>query len=71
MKTHELTIKGCITVPENVSADQFGDEFIAFIESKGYSFGGGIGPYQYELDENDDSAEQSATSSSHGDKETE
>jgi hypothetical protein len=42
----EITIEGIITTTEGVDPDKFSDEFIAWIESKGYSFGGGIGPYK-------------------------
>ena len=34
-------IQGCVTVPEEVSMDEFIDEFIAFIEKNEWSFGGG------------------------------
>ena len=36
----EIEIQGCVTVPEDVSMDDFVDKFIAFIEENG-SFGGG------------------------------
>ena len=35
-------IKGVIETPNNVSTDQLTNEFIEFIESKGYTFGGGF-----------------------------
>lgn len=47
----EITIDGIITTTEGVDPDKFTNEFIAWLESKGYSFGGGIGPY---LDNNID-----------------
>ena len=37
----EIEIKGCVTVPEEVSMDDFIDKFIAFIEENEWSFGGG------------------------------
>ena len=37
----EIEIQGCVTVPEEVSMDEFIDEFIAFIEKNEWSFGGG------------------------------
>lgn len=42
---NEITINGVVTVPKGIDADKFSDEFIEWIESKGYTFGGGIGPY--------------------------
>lgn len=44
----EIEIDGIITVPDGVDADKFSDEFIAWLESKGYTFGGGIGEYNEE-----------------------
>lgn len=38
----EFEIQGCIEVPINLSEDEFFNEFIGFIESKNWSFGGGI-----------------------------
>lgn len=42
----EFEIDGVISVPDSIEIthDQLTDEFIEWIESKGYSFGGGIGP---------------------------
>ena len=37
----EIEIQGCITVPEEVSADEVIDKFIAFVEETDWSFGGG------------------------------
>ena len=37
----EIEIQGCVTVPEEVSMDEFIDEFIAFIEKNEWSIGGG------------------------------
>ena len=37
----EIEIQGCVTVPEEVSMDEFIDEFIAFIKKNEWSFGGG------------------------------
>ena len=37
----EIQIQGCVSVPEEVSMDDFIDKFIAFIEDNGWSFGGG------------------------------
>lgn len=37
----EIEIQGCVTVPEEVSMDEFIDKFIAFIEKNEWSFGGG------------------------------
>jgi hypothetical protein len=46
--THELTINGCIVVPSNVDHHKFFDQFVAFLDGHGYSFGGGIGPFVIE-----------------------
>ena len=37
----EIEIQGCVSVPEEVSMDEFIDKFIAFIEKNEWSFGGG------------------------------
>ena len=37
----EIEIQGCVTVPEEVSMDEFIDEFIALIEKNEWIFGGG------------------------------
>lgn len=37
----EIEIQGCVTVPEEVSMDDFVDKFITFIEENKWSFGGG------------------------------
>ena len=39
--TKEIEIQGCVSVPEEVSMDDFIDKFITFIEENGWSFGGG------------------------------
>ena len=41
----DITINGVVTTPEGIDDNKFGDEFIEWLESKGYYFGGGIGPY--------------------------
>jgi hypothetical protein len=38
----EFEIQGCIEVPISLSEDEFFKEFIGFIESKNWTFGGGI-----------------------------
>lgn len=38
----EFEIQGCIEVPPEVTEDEFWNAFIGFVESKGWSFGGGI-----------------------------
>jgi len=38
----EIKIYGCVEVQPEVSMDSFVDEFIKWIESKGWSFGGGF-----------------------------
>lgn len=37
----EIEIQGCVTVPEDVTMDDFIDKFISFIEENNWSFGGG------------------------------
>lgn len=37
----EIEIQGCVTVPEEISMDDFIDKFISFIEENNWSFGGG------------------------------
>ena len=39
--TKEIEIQGCVSVPKEVSMDDFIDKFIAFIEENRWSFGGG------------------------------
>lgn len=39
--TKEIEIQGCVSVPEEVSMDDFIDNFITFIEENRWSFGGG------------------------------
>lgn len=38
----EFEINGCIEVPPEVTENEFWRTFIGFVESKGWSFGGGI-----------------------------
>ena len=38
----EIEINGCIEIPPEISCDEFYDIFIAFIESQGWYFGGGM-----------------------------
>lgn len=38
----EFEINGCIAVPNEITEDKFYDIFINFVESQGWSFGGGI-----------------------------
>jgi hypothetical protein len=42
IKTREIEIGGCVTVPESCSEDEFSDKFIDFLERNYWSFGGGI-----------------------------
>ncbi len=37
-----VEISGCIEIPTNVETDFVIDEFIKFVESKGWTFGGGF-----------------------------
>jgi hypothetical protein len=38
----EFEINGCIEVQPEITEDEFWSIFIDFVESKGWSFGGGI-----------------------------
>ena len=38
----EIEIQGCVEVSPEVDADLFASEFIRWIESKGWRFGGGF-----------------------------
>ncbi len=38
----EFEINGCVSVPPDVTDDEFSDAFLGFLESKGWYFGGGI-----------------------------
>lgn len=38
----EFEIQGCIEVTAEVTEDEFWAAFISFVESRGWSFGGGI-----------------------------
>lgn len=42
---NELTINGVVIVPADVDVDKFTDELLAWMESKGYKFGGGVAPF--------------------------
>ena len=42
MMDKEFEINGCVMVSPDVTYDDFWDEFIGFVESKGWFFGGGI-----------------------------
>ena len=38
----EIEIQGCVEIPEGMSADEFADAFIGWIEAIGWRFGGGF-----------------------------
>ncbi len=42
----EFELNGYVEVPPEVTFEEFWDEFIGFIESKGWYFGGGINEIQ-------------------------
>ena len=42
----EFEINGCIEVQAEITEDEFSNAFIQFVESKGWSFGGGINEIQ-------------------------
>lgn len=45
MKMKEFKIDGCISVPEDITEEEFWNQFIDLIESKQWLFGGGIHEY--------------------------
>ena len=38
----EIAINGCIEIPPEMTLDEFENEFIKWVESKGWFFGGGF-----------------------------
>ena len=38
----EIEINGCIEIPPEMTLDEFENEFIKWVESKGWFFGGGF-----------------------------
>ena len=44
--THEIEIDGCLNVPTTVSLNDVVDEFLAFIEKRGWYFGGGFNEFK-------------------------
>ena len=38
----EIEINGCVEIPPEMTADEFANEFLAFIEARGWRFGGGF-----------------------------
>ena len=38
----EIEIQGCVEVPMELSQDEFFDQFISFLETNHWSFGGGM-----------------------------
>lgn len=42
--TREIEIDGVVSVSESMSADDFHSLFIAWVEEKGFAFGGSVGP---------------------------
>lgn len=55
--TKEFEISGCIETPSDVDIDRLWDEFIEWIESKGWFFGGGFRELKDEA-ENTESSEK-------------
>ncbi len=49
--THEIEIDGCLNVPTTVSLDDVVDEFLAFIENRGWYFGGGFNEFKDDYSE--------------------
>ena len=48
--TKEFEIYGCIETPADVDTDRISEEFIRWIESKGWFFGGGFRELKDETD---------------------
>lgn len=44
-KFEEFELKGCIAVPKEMSLAAFFDEFTELIESKNWTYGGGLNGY--------------------------
>lgn len=44
--THEIEIDGCLNVPTTVSLNDVVDEFLAFIENRGWYFGGDFNEFK-------------------------
>ena len=44
--THEIEIDGCLNVPTTVSLNDVVDEFLAFIENRGWYIGGGFNEFK-------------------------
>ena len=40
--SHEVEIAGCLNVPEDADFDKITDLFLEFVESHGWTFGGGF-----------------------------
>lgn len=47
-KFKEFQLDGCISVDGEMDEDEFMDEFMELIESKGWFYGGGINGYREE-----------------------
>lgn len=45
----EFIVNGCVEVPKEMTEEEFYDEFIGFVESKGWYFGGTI--YEFKDEE--------------------
>ena len=37
-----IEIGGCVEIPDDISIDDFGEAFLAFVEARGWHFGGGF-----------------------------
>ena len=38
----EIEINGCVEIPPEMTEDEFTNEFLAFVEARGWRFGGGF-----------------------------
>ena len=56
--THEIEIDGCLNVPTTVSLNDVVDEFLAFIENRGWYFGGGFNEFKHDHYESIDVREE-------------
>ena len=40
--SHEIEMQGCLTIPDDVDYDKVTDMFLEFVESQGWTYGGGF-----------------------------
>lgn len=42
MEERLIEIGGCLEIPDDVTVDDFAEEFLRFVEERGWHFGGGF-----------------------------